>query len=259
VWWYRYDWRGADAATGVINAFNHLVATAPPAFNAVAAATAVPPKPGESTRHALDVFSRGQYLGTEAELRDLVQPLLAAGGTPTQATFTQMKFWDVIRMISTKEPPSHCFGDISRYAAAPIPERATNQVVDLLAASDIRSADNNPSFWSLGWVGGDVVNSVGRTDTAYVHRGMSTLLRPTTVWADDADPSVGRYLNEWTDAVIEVLNPYTPYESYQNFPNRRITNWQQAYYAENFARLVEVKRTYDPGNLFHNAQSIPTM
>jgi FAD/FMN-containing dehydrogenase len=53
------------------------------------------------------------------------------------------------------------------------------------------------------------------------------------------------------------LNPYTPNESYQNFPNRMISDWQQAYYAENFPRLVQVKTKYDPGNLFQNTQSIP--
>jgi FAD/FMN-containing dehydrogenase len=90
-----------------------------------------------------------------------------------------------------------------------------------------------------------------------VHRGVSTLMRPTTVWDDRADPSVGRDLNDWTNSMIDVLNPYTPNESYQNFPNRMISDWQQAYYAENFPRLVQVKTKYDPGNLFQNTQSIP--
>ena len=57
--------------------------------------------------------------------------------------------------------------------------------------------------------------------------------------------------------MIAAIAPYTPDESYQNFPNRAIDDWQQQYYAENFDRLVDVKTKYDPDNVFQNAQSIP--
>jgi len=95
---------------------------------------------------------------------------------------TEMSFWDVQRIFASPETARHSFGDISRYAARPLPERVTAEVVDLVAACPSRSAVANGSFWSLGWVGGDVVNAVGRTETAYVHRDLLTLLRPTPVW-----------------------------------------------------------------------------
>ena len=57
--------------------------------------------------------------------------------------------------------------------------------------------------------------------------------------------------------MIETVAASTLDESYQNFPNRGISDWRQEYYAENFPRLVRVKRRYDPRNLFRNAQSIP--
>lgn len=85
---------------------------------------------------------------------------------------------------------------------------------------------------------------------------MTTLLRPTTVWPDDAPSSVGRDLALWTDAMIAIIAPHTPAESYQNFPNRRIVDWPRQYYAENLDRLVDVKTRYDPRNLSRNAQSI---
>jgi FAD/FMN-containing dehydrogenase len=102
-----------------------------------------------------------------------------------------------------------------------------------------------------------VVNAVGRTETAYVHRGASTLLRPTIVWPDDAPASVGEELMAWADECIAAVAPHTPNESYQNFPNRRIEDWAEQYYAENLDRLVDVKTAHDPRNLFNNPQSIP--
>jgi FAD/FMN-containing dehydrogenase len=73
----------------------------------------------------------------------------------------------------------------------------------------------------------------------------------------DATASVANGLIAWTNDMIAVIAPYTPNESYQNFPNRLISDWEKAYYAENFERLVDVKTKYDNGNLFNNAQSIP--
>src|SRR5204862_6403294 len=101
---------------------NTLIATAPPAFNAVAMAQASEVGKG-GPREAIAVFSRGQYIGPLDELRDLGSPLLAAA-TPVRQTLTEMPFWDVQRMIATGEPDPHSFGDISRYAADPVPDSA---------------------------------------------------------------------------------------------------------------------------------------
>jgi FAD/FMN-containing dehydrogenase len=255
VTYFRFDYRGADAATAVLSTFHEVLARAPAAFNAVAMGQATPVG-AAGPREAIDVFTRGQYLGPADELRDIVAPLRKLAGL-TAATVTAMPFWDAQRIFASTEPPVHSFGDISRYAPAPIPQRVVQRVVDLLARCPSRTDDANGAFWSLGWIGGDVVNSVGRTDTAYVHRDMLTLLRPTPVWPDDAPPSVGQGLIEWTSEMVDLIAPVTADESYQNFPNRLIRDWPREYYAENFPRLVAVKSRYDPANLFRNQQSIP--
>jgi len=255
IGYYRFDYYGADAAAAVLAAFDVLIQDAPPALNAVAMAEATEVGPG-GPREAIHVMTRGQYIGPLDELQELVQPLLDAA-TPKTQLLQALPFWSMQRIIATGEPDPHSFGDLSRYANKPIPADVTAEVVELLAACPHRSADANGSFWSLGWVGGDKINSVGRTDTAYVHRGVTTLLRPTTVWPNDAPASVADELNAWTNAVIDTLRPHTPDESYQNFPNRMIDDWLQQYYGENLDRLIEVKTAYDPGNLFNNPQSIP--
>lgn len=253
--YYRFDWRGADDAAAVLAAFHTMLQGAPAALNAVAMAQAAPIGPG-GPREAIDVFSRGQYVGPLDELQELVAPLLAVG-KPVKQTLQEMTFWDMQRMVVTGEPDPHSFGDISRYAAEPIPDVTIGRLIDLLTECPSRTTTANGAIWSLGWVGGDVVNSVKRTETAYVHRDMLTLLRPTPVWENDAPASVGDGLMAWTSEMTSLLVPHTPNESYQNFPNRLIVDWQQAYYAENLPRLIEVKTKYDDGNLFHHPQSIP--
>lgn len=253
--YYRFEWTGADAAFATLAAFDTLIQTAPAAFNGVIMAEATEVGTGDPGE-AINIMSRGQYVGPLDELRDLVAPLLEAA-TPDSQTVEAKTFWDMQRMIASGEPDPHSFGDLSRYSNRHLPESVTAELVDLLVSCPSRSADANGSIWSLGWVGGIVIGQFSRTETAYVHRDATTLLRPTTVWPNDAPESVGNELNAWTDAVIAAIAPHTPDESYQNFPNRAIENWQRQYYAENFERLVDVKTAHDPGNLFNNPQSIP--
>jgi FAD/FMN-containing dehydrogenase len=255
IGYFRFDWTGADAAQAVFEEFHTLLTKAPAALNAVAMAEATEVG-SDGPREAIHVMSRGQYIGPLDELKDLVKPLLDAA-TPDRQVLEAIPYWQMQRMIASAEPEPHSFGDISRYAAEPLPSNIVSELVELLVECPSRSEDENGSIWSLGWVGGDVINAYARTDTAYVHRGALTLLRPTTVWANDTDPGVVDALNAWTAAVIQAIEPATMNESYQNFPNRDIVDWQQQYYAENWERLVEVKTTYDPGDLFRNPQSIP--
>lgn len=256
VMFYRLDWNGADDATAAFIAYHKMLQSAPAALNCVAAAQAVPVGSG-GPRAAITSFSRGQFFGTEDDLRQVIAPLMAAA-KPAKVTIQEMKFWDMQRMFaSTDAQATHSFGDYSRYADRPLPDDVTAKLIDLLVDCPSRSDSANGSIWSLGWIGGEVMNKVGRTETAYVHRNMLTLLRPTPVWPNDAPASVANDLIAWTDDVIALLAPHTPNESYQNFTNRRIIDWRQQYYAENFDRLVDVKTQYDPGNLFRNFQSIP--
>jgi FAD/FMN-containing dehydrogenase len=255
VSFYRFDYRGADDAAAVLAAFDRVLKTAPTGFNAVAMSQASEVGAG-GPREAIDTFSRGQYIGPLDELQQIVSPLLAAA-TPVKTTLTTMSFWDMQRMFASVEAQHHSFGDISRYSKAPLPDSAVAKVVDLLAACPSRDKTNNGSIWSLGWIGGDKVNSVGRRETAYVHRNMLTMLRATPVWDTNASRSVRDGLIGWTNEMIAAITPHTANESYQNFPNRGIDNWQQQYYAENFPRLVKVKKKYDKHNVFRNAQSIP--
>ena len=111
-------------------------------------------------------------------------------------------------------------------------------------------------MWSIGWVGGEKQAAIPRTDTAYVHRGLSFLLRPTPSWANEDPQSVGDELLGWTNDVVAVMEPYTPNESYQNFPNRALPDPQQQYFAENLERLIDVKTKYDPQDVFTNEQSV---
>ena len=58
------------------------------------------------------------------------------------------------------------------------------------------------------------------------------------------------------DKLQDALAPYTTGAGYQNYIDPALSNWQSAYYGANYARLVDVKRKYDPDRVFRFAQAI---
>jgi FAD binding domain len=209
VAFYRFDWRGADAAAAVLSAFDKLLTTAPPALNAVASAQASPVGPG-GPREAIDVFSRGQYIGPLSELRELVQPLITAAGEPAKTALQTMTYWDMQRMFESAESERHAFGDVGSRRADRRSCRRPHPIAAWSSSGPARTAAENGSMWSLGWVGGRVVGSVGRRDTAYVHRDVLTLLRPTPVWKTDSPKYVRDGLIAWGRSDDQADRPTYP-------------------------------------------------
>ena len=252
---FSVAWRGADAAGLALRAFQAIVQDAPREFGATLTITPLDPAIS-GRRRSIDVSLRGQYIGVEKELRNLLQPLLEIKTPPVDQSIMEQSYWASQRQLIEPYTGEHAFTDLSRFAEAPLPEDVLQQIVDFLVDCPYRTDAAHGAITIFGWVGG-VLAETPRDATAYVHRNMTALWQTGAVWSPGAAPNVGEELSAWTQEVDSLIAPHTPSESYQNFPNREITDWQQQYYAENFQRLVEVKQSYDPDNLFRNAQSIP--
>ena len=74
--------------------------------------------------------------------------------------------------------------------------------------------------------------------------------------AEDDEATVARN-KAWLGEFHVAMQPFTSDQSYQNFIDGAETNYLRAYYGTNLERLVEIKRKYDPNNLFRFRQSIP--
>ena len=93
--------------------------------------------------------------------------------------------------------------------------------------------------------------------TAYSHRKATMLTSMELNWEkEDIDhnlPANQIWLTQFHDAMAE----FTSHECYQNFIDHSQKDYLHAYYGKNLKRLVEVKNSVDPHNLFHFPQSIP--
>ena len=72
----------------------------------------------------------------------------------------------------------------------------------------------------------------------------------------DHDPAKADELKEWTVAYWEALHPHSMGGAYVNMMMEEGDERIKATYRGNYERLAQVKRTYDPDNLFHVNQNI---
>ena len=254
VAFYRFDYRGADAAGAVLSAFDKLLETAPTGLNAVAMSQATPVDSG-GPREAIATFSRGQYIGPLNTLKEIVSPLLAAAKPVT----TRLG-----RCASGT--CSACSPAWKHSTMRSATSRATRRLRSPKASSRKWSTCSPPARAAMTPTTARCGRSVGSGRQGQFDRPARHRVR-TSRHAHDAprNPGMGHERTRVGPRRADRLDqrhdrddrsPYR-HESYQNFPNRDIKDWKREYYAENLDRLVNVKTKYDPHNVFRNAQSIP--
>ena len=72
----------------------------------------------------------------------------------------------------------------------------------------------------------------------------------------DPDPANNERMIRWARDYWKALHPYSAGGGYVNMMMEEGADSVQAAYRDNYARLAQIKATYDPGNLFHVNQNI---
>jgi FAD/FMN-containing dehydrogenase len=99
---------------------------------------------------------------------------------------------------------------------------------------------------------GQGVAGVPGEATAFSHRDASYLFHPISAWLDPAD---GERMIAATRAFAAAMQPFGTGASYLNFTHEA-DRVRDAYGDAKYARLVALKDTYDPANLFRLNQNI---
>jgi FAD/FMN-containing dehydrogenase len=98
---------------------------------------------------------------------------------------------------------------------------------------------------------GGAVAGVGESDSAFPERSMAYVLNAVTGW-HDAD-AAGQHI-DWARSVIDAAADASTGRAYGNFQGD--TDAADVYAPDTHARLVALKREYDPTNVFHLNQNI---
>jgi len=94
---------------------------------------------------------------------------------------------------------------------------------------------------------------VDRHETAFSYRDAKWSMVIVRV---DPDPVNAGKITQWTKDYWAALHPYSLGGAYVNFMMDEGVDRIKATYRDNYARLVEIKREYDPDNFFHVNQNI---
>jgi FAD/FMN-containing dehydrogenase len=72
----------------------------------------------------------------------------------------------------------------------------------------------------------------------------------------DPDPRNAGAITQWAKDYWQAVHPFTMGGAYVNFMMEEGLERVQATYGRNYGRLSEIKRTYDPDNIFRVNQNI---
>jgi FAD/FMN-containing dehydrogenase len=214
----------------------------------------------------------GTSLGTQAALETELNELAALVGTaPAARTVLDQPYRQTMMALwgcPTKTPaqchrvghnpeaqlPRNVFAmHRGRFFGRSIPQ---DGITSLLTAFEGARRPGQARVLSFRAMGGKV-NERSRTESAFVHRtskfylGLAYVLIDPAATADDKAAMLGVL-----DQGFAAMDPHSNAESFQNFMDPSLADWRQAYYGENYRRLVQVKRRYDPDGFFHFQQSI---
>ena len=238
-----------DDAEAVWTALQQVAMTAPDALGMRNGIARTRPSPGAPSRD--EVTAVFFCFGSSDEARELLAPAIDAA-PPTEVTIRSGTLKDATKFAALDSAPN-AFLSKSGYAEAPIPAEGVGSLVDFLKRWPASARGCSFAMHSVGGVS----NQIARSATAYVHRGAQAVFEYEALWfADTTSKQVAENV-AWLQALERALQPYFNGEAYQNFIDPTLTDWKRAYYAENFERLVAVKRRYDPDNVFRFPQGIP--
>jgi FAD/FMN-containing dehydrogenase len=97
------------------------------------------------------------------------------------------------------------------------------------------------------------VHRVRKSDTAFSYRDATWSM---VIAGIDPDPANKDRITTWAKKYWEALHPYSAGGAYINFMMEEGQSRVEATYRDNYKRLSEIKRKYDPTNLFQVNQNI---
>jgi FAD/FMN-containing dehydrogenase len=230
-----------EAARDVFRAFREFTATATDDASAAAAVVHSPDGSGVKLA-ALLVFHTGSMAEAETEIRPLLE-----FGSPLITQVGPMPY----PVMNTLLDPGYPKGALSYWKSSfleSLDDEFIELVVDAFAATpSIMNAIIVEFFHGA-------VTRIAVTDTPVPHREVSYNVLLPTEWLDPADTDKNI---SWTRETFAALEPHFASRRWLNyFSDDDAGDATRAAYGPNYDRLVEVKRRYDPDNVFHLNQNI---
>jgi FAD/FMN-containing dehydrogenase len=244
-----------EAAAEIVPAWQRWAPHAPDALTSICSL---------STGSSPSLRAAGQFFGSEAKLRELLAPLVRTASPSRLSTGTSGYLDLMLRWAGCHgQSQAAChlvkehgtlgratFAAKSDYVGKPFSATA---VRELQRRIEERQSSGHGSGALLMDSYGGAISRVRPDATAFVHRAVLCSMQYLAYWdaQEDEAPSLA-----WLRGLHASMRRHVTGGAYQNYVDPELKGWQRAYYGSNYARLVDVKRRFDPDRLFRFPQAI---
>jgi len=112
----------------------------------------------------------------------------------------------------------------------------------------------NPGLiYQLNTLGGEISNREFEKGSCYPHRAYNYISELQAYWED---PAREEKLKMISVEILDIFKNNGINTQYINYCSTEFTDWEHAYYGNNYARLQQVKKKYDANNIVRHTQSI---
>lgn len=193
----------------------------------------------------------GLMYGSESDTRDVLASLSRSAGPPLFEEYVEGTYWDAIDYLADGSAAPHSYVERSRFLDRPLSSDGIATLVMQLG----KRPHSGLAATIFGW--GGAIMDTPPDATAFVHRSPVALIKYGATW-DPGDDNAADSSTRWVDEMFDAMEPHSSRRSFQNFPDGELRDWAPAYFGDNLAQLIDVKRKYDPDRRFDFAQAIPS-
>ena len=190
------------------------------------------------------------YPGSPDEGEAALRPIREFG-PPAMDTVEPISYLALQTMLDATAQPGY-----RNYWKADFLEELSDEAIDVITAQ----AQDVPSPMTqvlLEHLVHGAVQRVGRNDTAFAQRDGKYSLGVYSVWENPAESEKNI---EWTRRFYDAVRPFSAGGVYVNYLGEEGEDRVKEAYGENYRRLVDLKKKYDPTNFFRLNQNIkPTV
>jgi FAD/FMN-containing dehydrogenase len=186
------------------------------------------------------------YAGPPEEGEKVIAPVREFG-SPLEDSIQPISYCDLQRAFD----PDFPFG-VKNYWKSSNLAALSDHASDTMVAF-MESAPSPRPMVFVERLGGAIAR-VPDDATAFGHRDAEYDLVIAAIWDDDSEEQAHV---EWARSFWEAMQPYSTDSVYVNYLSEEgEERVRDAYRGDHYARLVELKRKYDPQNVFRNNQNI---
>ena len=168
-------------------------------------------------------------------------------GSPLEDLIEPMSYREVQMSFDADFPPG-----MQNYWKSSNMDELSDDAIDTMVAF----MESSPSFQPMVFLErfGGAVARVPAEATAFGHRDAAYDLVIASIWSEEHEQEAHI---DWAKSFWEAMQPYSTESVYVNYLSEEGEDRVRAAYGgEPYARLVEMKRRYDPENVFRNNQNI---